>query len=84
MVPGRRTNSDKGLQILYKFYSKPVTNKLGILKKSAMPEGLKVATIAQEVLRRLRTTSEDVSKEISEEILIEYMDNLRGMGCDHK
>ena len=54
---------------MYKFYSKPVTSKMTILRRSAMPEGLKVATTSQEILRRLKTTSVGTSKEITEKIL---------------
>ena len=79
VVPGTKRRGETP-QIMYKFYSKPVSSKMTILRRSAMPEGLKVATSAQEILRRLKTTSEITSKETSEGILREYMDNLTGMG----
>ena len=72
-----------GTQILYKFYSKAVTNPLNILRRSAMPEGLKVATTSQEILRRLKTSGEYLPKETTEEILKKYMDNLSAMGYSH-
>ena len=79
VVPG--TGAVSGVQkVMYKFYSKPVTNRISILQRSAMPEGLKVATTAQEVLRRLKTTSEDAPKEMVEDFIRRYMDNLTGMG----
>ena len=45
-----------------------------------MPEGLKVATTPQEILRRLKTSGEYLPKETAEEILKAYMDNLSAMG----
>ena len=37
-----------------KFYTKPVTNPLKILKRSAMPDEMKVATFSNEMKRRLK------------------------------
>ena len=61
VVPGTKRRGETS-QIMYKFYSKPVTSKMTILRRSAMPEGLKVATTSQDILRRLKTTSEGASK----------------------
>ena len=62
------------------FYSKPVTNPLTILQRSAMPEGTKVATFSNEVTRRLKTSSTSLSRTTMENILGELLDNLGGMG----
>ena len=62
VVPGTGSKR-RGKQTQYKFYSKPVTNPLNILRRSAMPEGLKVAITAQEILRRLKTSGEHLPKE---------------------
>ena len=48
-----------------------------------MPEGLKVATTSQEILRRLKTSGEYLPKETAEEILKSYMDSLSEMGYSH-
>ena len=57
-----------------------MTNPLTILERSAMPEGVKVATFSSEILRRLKTTSTGISQEESEEIILDMMDDLTAMG----
>ena len=59
-------------------------NRLTILKRSAMPESLKVSTFTSELRRRLRTTSPYLSKEVNEEIILDMMDDLCSMGYDEK
>ena len=70
--------------ILYTFYSKPMANPLTMLKRSAVPEGMKISTAVQEVLRRWKNTSEGIGKRKLEEITSKYMDNLTAMGFDQK
>ena len=77
-IPGREP--ERGMAVLYRFYSKPMASKLGILKRSAVSEGTKVSTACSEILRRLKTTSTLISKKIFEEVTSKYMDNLIGMG----
>ena len=40
-----------------------------------------LATVASEIMGRLKTTSLAVGKVETESLLIEYMDNLTGNGC---
>ena len=61
-----------------------MTNPLGILNRSALSENNKVSTAAAEVMRRLKNFSENVEKGQVEETLVEYMDNLCGMGYPHQ
>ena len=70
----------EGKCLMYSFYSKSMTNPLGILKRSVLAEGTKVSTASAEILRRLKTFSIHANKFMVEETLIEYMDNLLGMG----
>ena len=70
----------EGSAIQYMFYSKPMTNPLSILRRSALAEGSKVSTAASEVMRRLKNCSENVDKKTVEEVLQRYADNLIGMG----
>ena len=46
--------------VLFMFYQKPMVNRTSNLARSAAPEGQKVSTCTQEVLRRLKTTSRDL------------------------
>ena len=57
-----------------------MTNPLTILERSAMPEGVKVATFSSEILQRQNTTSTGISQEETEEILLDMMDDLTDMG----
>ena len=54
--------------------------KLTMLARSALPNNCKVATASAEVLRRLKRTSTALSQETVERILMDYMDDLCGMG----
>ena len=78
VIPGRRHAEQK--RIMYSFYKKPMAAKLTMLSRSALSSNCKVATASAEVLRRLKRTSTAISKDRYEEILMEYMDDLAGMG----
>ena len=71
-------NTGKGVQ--YKFNSKKMTNPQGILKMSAILEGTKASTASLEVMIRLKMFSQHAKKEDVEDCLLEYMNNLLGMG----
>ena len=47
-----------GKKIMYEFYEKPMTSKFVIMKKSALSENTKVASLSQDLIRRLKNTSE--------------------------
>ena len=49
-------------RILYKFFSKPMAKKTLIMKNSALGENSKIASLSQEVVRRSKNTSEEVSE----------------------
>ena len=40
--------------LLYEFYAKPMARKLTLLKRSAMPEKMRVSTFSAEILKRLK------------------------------
>ena len=70
--------------ILFKFYRKPMAEKISNLQSSASPEGQKVVTATQECIRRLKNTSRDLPPEVVEEILRTYMLELEAGGYGHK
>ena len=76
------TEGRKGL--LYSFYSKEMTNPLGMLRRSAISEGSKISRASSETLRRITNHSVNMPKEMVDEILLEYMDNLLGMGYEEE
>ena len=79
-VPGTQWENGRRRTVLYSFYAKPMANPLTMLRRSAVPEGTKVATVSQEILRRWRNTSLGVGRKKVEQVTKEYMDNLAAMG----
>ena len=51
-----------------------------MLRRSAMPESIKVATFSSEIIRRLKTTHVGIDQHIIEGILLELMNDLIAMG----
>ena len=47
-------------KILYKFYQKPMCSNMVLQRGSAMPENMKVASLNQEMIRRMINTYEDL------------------------
>ena len=70
--------------VWYASYKKPVASRLGIINKSAVPEKTKVTTATDEILMRLKNTHTRLGREEVEEILVEYMDDLSGIGYPHQ
>ena len=73
-----------GNTVMYKFFKKPMASELGILGRSACPEGTKVSTAVAEVLRRWKNSSPYLPREESEKITKKYMDELCEMGYSLK
>ena len=63
--------------VLYRFYQKPMTNLLVNLRSNAAPDQTKMATVSQEIVRRLKTTSRDLHHSVVEGVLLKYMEELR-------
>ena len=62
------------------FYEKPMMSGLVILEKSASSQGGKMATLAQEIIRRMRNTGRDVPVEERIKYMDKYMWKLRDSG----
>ena len=67
-------------KVFYSFFQKPMARKTVINKKSALSEKTKVTTLSQDLIRRMKNTSEDLP--ISERIAIidEYTTQLFASG----
>ena len=63
---------------LYAFYEKPMASSLVIQRDSAMPENMRMATLNQEMVRRMVNTSELVEMPVRIEIIDNYCQKL----CD--
>ena len=70
--------------ILYKFYRKPMAAEVPNLETSAAPNSQKIATVSQEILRRMKNTSLDLPPSVIEDVLRRYMDELKEGGYSKK
>ena len=66
--------------LMHEFYEKKMTSKFVIMESSALPKRMKITTLSQEVVRRMRNTSRGVSSQRRGEILSEFMLKLRRSG----
>ena len=73
------TNAHAGL-LTYKFYKKPIASKFAILFNSALSINTKSNTICQEFLRRLSNTSQIESQSVKDQILEDYVMELKLSG----
>ena len=63
-------------QVIYKFYSKPMSSQFVILSKSAMSDKIKRNTLVQEAIRRLRNTSRELPWDLKAQILSEFSNKM--------
>ena len=62
--------------VLFEFYRKPMARETPLLERTALPEGVKVATVANEIIRRCKNVSRDLPTSELEEVLQVYMEEL--------
>ena len=60
----------------YKYYEKPTTTQVTIQKKSAMAENCKIQILANDLVRRLKNTSEELGREQKIAIVDGYTQKL--------
>ena len=63
-------------KILYSFFEKSMVSKMVLHKRSAMPEGIRRATLNQEMVRRMLNTSEDVDDTKRVKIVDDYAQKM--------
>ena len=69
---------DKKIQ--YSFYQKPMAKKTVIQRKSALGENCKIASLSQNLVRRMKNTSEDLPDSERIQIIDEYSSQLSASG----
>ena len=74
----------KRTEVLWEFYEKPVGSKLVIMEGSALPHRIKIQTLSQEIIRRMRNTSGKISKARRAEILTKFMMKMKRSGYSAK
>ena len=67
-------------RIMYKFWEKPMAAKTVIHRESALSENSKIASLSQEVMRRMKNTSEDVSMKERVGVINQYCTKLHSSG----
>ena len=67
-------------RLMFEFYEKPMASKLVIMENSALPHRMKITTLSQEIVRRMRNTCRAVSSKRRGEILSVYMRKLQRSG----
>ena len=71
-------------KIVYMFYKKPLSNDRVILASSAMPHNVKMATMVNEAIRRLRNTSRTLPWATKAAILTRFSNDLRISGYNQQ
>ena len=79
------TDQESGTKtrLMFEFYEKPMASKLVIMENSALPHRMKITTLSQEIVRRMRNTCRAVSSKRRGEILSVYMKKLERSASHH-
>ena len=75
---------EKYEEVLYEYYEKEMVSKRVINKDSALPERVKCTTLAQEVIRMMRNTSEIIREERKREQLTKFAVKLKNSGYNER
>ena len=71
-------------EIQFEFYEKPVASKIVVMATSALPHRVKIATLSQEIIRRMKNTCRKASKYKRADILTEFMKKMKRSGYSAK
>ena len=63
--------------VMYCFFKKPMASTRNNLNRGGLPKSSKVATAVNEVLRRLKNTSRELEDTVVEDVIKDYMTELR-------
>ena len=68
------------MQIWYMFYQKPMCNNIVVQEKSALSESVKVSSLTEEIVRRLKNTRDSLPVEYRMETLEDISQRMRNSG----
>ena len=71
-------------RIKYRYFEKPMSNKMVISKQSAMAENSKIAALRQDLVRRLKNTSLELDQIEWDRVIDNYSVKLISSGYDRK
>ena len=66
--------------VLYSYFEKEMTSPYCIMERTAMAENSKIASLSQDLIRRMTNTSEMVPQEVRDEIVEKYVSKLTVSG----
>ena len=86
MVPilDLKVTVNKQGQVIYKFYQKPMCNRLVTMKMPAMSAQQKFNILTQQCFRWLHNTSDRFDLEVKTRLLSDFMLDLKNSGYDEK
>ena len=71
-------------QVIYKFYSKPMSTPFVMLANSAMPDKMKRNCLVQDAIRRLRNTKRELPWSLKASVLSEFSNKMMLSGYSEK
>ena len=66
--------------VKYLFYKKPMASKTANKEANGLPDKTKISTAVSEIIRRCKNTSRHLEDKYIEEVLKDYMTELKGGG----
>ena len=82
--PDKDREGGKRTEIHYEFFEKPVATKLVLMEKNALPHRMKITTLTQEIIRRMKNTSRTIGKKRRAVILTNFMKKIMKYGYGAK
>ena len=70
----------EGGRLLYTYFEKPMANKKVMARKSAMGENMKIASLSQDLVRRMKNTSSRLPQSSRNEVVNQYTIKLASSG----
>ena len=67
-------------RLRFEFYEKPMSNKFCMLERSAMAESSKIASLSQDVVRRMLNTDQEIPQDRRNEIVDDFVRKLSRSG----
>ena len=79
-----KENEEGEIEIIihHEFYEKPMSSKLVMMERSALPTRMKITTLTQEIIRRQKNTSRSVGEKRRRQILSKMMVKMKRSGYD--
>ena len=71
-------------KILYRYYEKPMSSKLVTAKQSAMGQNGKMASLSQELIRRMKNTNLDLDQSQCDKVIDDYSVKLVSSGYERQ